>query len=103
MSDRLWRVWKTLFFSVLGVLAAFAVVGICAAADFTSFWVSFHHVFFRNDLWTFDPRTSLLIRMFEEKFFFDLVTRILIWFLAVCAGLLVLSFILWKKGRKARA
>lgn len=94
-----WRIWKTIFFSILGILAAFALLATFAASDFTSFWVSFHHVFFRNDLWTFDPRTSLLIRMFEESFFFDLVAKILVWFLSICAALLVVSRVLWTRGR----
>ena len=95
-----WHAAKASFFAVLGVLGAFFLLGIFAAADFTSFWVGFHHVFFTNDLWTFDPRTSLLIRMFEEQFFFDLVARILIWFLSICAAILVAAFLFWRSGRR---
>lgn len=93
------RVCRSCFFAVLGVLAAFFLIGAAAAADFTGFWTAFHHVFFRNDLWTFDPRTSLLIRMFEERFFYDLVARILIWFLSVCFILLVLTAWGWRRGK----
>lgn len=95
-----WRVLRAFFFAVLGVLGAFCLIGAAAAVDFTSFWIGFHHVFFRNDLWTFDPRTSLLIRMFEEQFFFDLVARILVWFLSVCFVLLLLSGLGWRRGRQ---
>ncbi|MBD5559096.1 MAG: TIGR01906 family membrane protein [Clostridia bacterium] len=95
-----WRVCRACFFAVLGVLAAFFLIGAAAAADFTSFWITFHKVFFTNDLWTFDPRSSLLIRMFEEQFFFDLVARILLWFLAACFVMLAAAFWGWRRGRR---
>lgn len=79
------------------VLAFFAVIGIWAAIDFTNFWISFHHVFFTNDLWLLDPSTDLLIRMFEEQFFFDMVTKILIVFFGIFAVIMVASAILKRK------
>ena len=57
-------------------LAVFAVLGAMAAADFTSFWTGFHHVFFSNDLWILNPETDMMIRMVPETFFFDLVMRV---------------------------
>lgn len=100
LSKKKYQVWGAVFWSILGVLAAFAAIGLWGAADFSSFWVSFHHVFFSNDLWLFDPRQSLLIRMFEEQFFFDLVGEILAWFLSVTAVALVVSGVLYRRGRK---
>lgn len=85
------RVWKAAFLAILGVLCCFGILGVWAALDFSSFWTAFHHVFFRNDLWLFDPRESLLIRMFEERFFFDLVGLILGWFLAGTGCALVIT------------
>ena len=66
-----------------GFLAGVAVIGIWAAVDFASFWTSFHHVFFTNDLWILDPRTDVLIMMVPEQFFSDLVTRIIIRFVSM--------------------
>ena len=48
-------------------------------------------------------RDSLLIRMFEERFFFDLVARILAWFLSICFILLFLTAWGWRQGRKKEA
>lgn len=95
-----WRTARTCFYSILGVLAAFFLLAVFAASDFTRFWIGFHHVFFTNDLWTFDPRTSLLIRMFEEQFFFDLVARILIWFLSLCGLMLAAAAFTWHYGKR---
>lgn len=44
--------------------------------DFSQMFVMFHKVFFRNDLWLFDPETDYMIRMLPEGFFFDMVKRI---------------------------
>lgn len=65
------------------ILAAFAALAVWAAVDFDGFWISFHRVFFTNDLWMLDPRTDLMIRMFSTGFFFDLVFRILAMFLGI--------------------
>ena len=81
----------------IAALAFFAVIGVWAAIDFTNFWISFHHVFFTNDLWLLNPNTDLLIRMFEEQFFFDMVTKILVEFFGFFAGIMIASAILKRK------
>ena len=43
-----------------------AVLGIIVASNFSKFFVIFHEIFFDNDLWLFDPRTDLMIRMLPE-------------------------------------
>lgn len=98
-ADPKYKIFRSVFWSIVGVLGAFGILGVWAATDFTSFWVQFHHVFFTNDLWLFDPRDSLLIRMFEEQFFFDLVSEILAWFLGVTLIALVVTGVLYKRGR----
>ncbi|MEA4853982.1 MAG: TIGR01906 family membrane protein [Christensenella sp.] len=80
------RVCQTYFWTTIGILGFFAVIGIWAAADFGTFWVNFHYVFFTNDLWMLDPAVSRMIRMFEQDFFADMVGRILTWFLALTCG-----------------
>ena len=78
---------KTLCKSFLCVSGVFVVIvgalGLYAAVDFTSFWISFHHLFFTNDLWLLDPRTDVLIMMVPEQFFSDLVARIIIRFISI--------------------
>lgn len=73
-------------------LALVAVITFFALSDFGSFWTSFHHVFFTNDLWILDPSTDVLIQMVPQQFFFDLVTRIIIRFVAIFAGLNIGAF-----------
>ena len=72
------------FLSVSGVFALVVIgLGIYAAVDFASFWTSFHHLFFTNDLWLLDPRTDVLIMMVPEPFFSSLVARIIIRFVSI--------------------
>lgn len=78
-------------------LSFVAFLGIWATIDFTSLWESFHHLFFRNDLWLLNPRTDLMINMFPEDFFLHMVMRIAGMFLAVFAGLFVCSIYHIKK------
>ncbi len=94
---------KTLCKSFLCVSGVFVVIvgalGLYAAVDFTSFWISFHHLFFTNDLWLLDPRTDVLIMMVPEQFFSDLVARIIIRFISIfvvlnaaaAAGLIIIK------------
>ena len=88
------------FWGTAGVLVFFAVIGIWAAVDFNNFWVSFHHVFFTNDLWRLDPAESRMIRMFEEAFFADMVGRILAWFLAIAVGGAAAAGIVYQRMKK---
>lgn len=67
------------------------VVGLWAALDFSSFWTTFHLIFFTNDLWMLDPQQSVLIQMVPEQFFYDTVTRILSYFGIAMLALLILS------------
>lgn len=82
---------KTLCKAFLYVSGVFVLIvgalGIYAAVDFTSFWVSFHHLFFTNDLWLLDPATDVLIMMVPQQFFSDLVARIIIRFVSIFVAL----------------
>ncbi len=79
---------------VMGILIAF--VSIWAIVDFDTFWVDFHYLFFDNDLFFLDPNTSIMINMFPDTFFFDLVRDIVAEFIAIAAGCGVCLFF-WKK------
>ena len=56
-----------------------AGIGLLIASDFSRYFVVFHHIFFDNDLWIFDPATDMLINIVPEGFFMDT---------AACIGLL---------------
>lgn len=73
--------------------AAVLLIGIAAVVDFNAVFVQFHHIFFDNDLWIFDPAEDYMIRMLPEGLFYDMVMRIGAFFVAGLAVLLVLSFI----------
>lgn len=75
-----------------------AVVAVTAALDFTAFWTAFHEFFFTNDLWLLDPNTSIMINMFPETFFFDLVVRILA---VTAAGFVITGLAVFQPWRKS--
>ena len=59
--------------SFIGITLA---AGVLFMTDFHRYFMIFHEIFFKNDLWLLDPDTDLLIRMLPEGFFFDMVARI---------------------------
>ena len=77
------------YWIALGITGiAVALIGIAAVVDFNAVFVQFHHIFFDNDLWIFDPAEDYMIRMLPEGLFYDMVMRIgailwevLLWFL----------------------
>lgn len=73
-----------------------AVSGGLIAADFNKYFVLFHEIFFDNDLWLLDPDTDLMIRMLPEGFFFDMVVRIGVIFIASLLFLWIVGT-LWKR------
>lgn len=54
-----------------------AILGLAIAVNFSQAFVLFHHIFFDNDLWLFDPATDLMINMLPEGLFMDFAIRIL--------------------------
>ncbi len=85
---------KSFLWVSLGFLIVVGAITAYAAADFSNFWISFHHVFFAgNDLWLLDPRTDVLIQMVPEQFFSDLVARIIIRFVSIFITLNLAAFV----------
>ena len=75
------------FYKALGAfMMVCAAVLIGAAVDFDAMWRFFHTIFFSNDLWLLDPNVSVLINMVPLQFFFDLVTKVVVLFIAFLAG-----------------
>lgn len=88
------RVLSRSYQAALGItVLAVAILGIACAVDFNAVFVQFHHIFFDNDLWIFDPATDYMIRMLPEGLFFDMVVRIGAIFVGILAVLLILSFV----------
>lgn len=82
------------YWIALGITGtAVLFLGIAAVVDFDSVFVQFHHIFFDNDLWIFDPAEDYMIRMLPEGLFYDMVMRIGAVFVASLVVLLALSFI----------
>ncbi|MBR2067449.1 MAG: DUF1461 domain-containing protein, partial [Solobacterium sp.] len=80
---------------LLSVVVAF--VAIWAILDFNSFWMNFHYVFFDNDLFLLDPNISIMINMFPERFFFDMVAMIIFTFLFVVAIMYLIIHYLYRR------
>ena len=78
----------------LGIFVACILVW--ALIDFNGFWFQFHYLFFDNDLFILDPNTSIMINMFPERFFSDLVFLII----GVYAIILILLYVLLRVGDK---
>ena len=88
------RILARSYWIALGISAgAVAVIGIASLADFNSVFVRFHHIFFDNDLWIFDPATDYMIRMLPEGLFYDFVMRIGGMFIGMLAVLFLLSIL----------
>lgn len=92
----LYSLWKTAgkramlrfgYSTGLGLLmVCILAIGIACLTDFDAFWTGFHELFFDNDYWLLDPNTSIMINMFPGTFFFHLVLKIVLIFLAVLAA-----------------
>jgi len=54
------------------------VLGILAAANWDSFFVRFHELFFNNDYWLFDPVTDPVILILPDEFFAHCAAAILL-------------------------
>lgn len=62
------RLWRLIRPAQWGMLIPI-VFGLVMMLGFDQFFVSFHHIFFRNDDWLFDPITDPIINVLPEQFF----------------------------------
>lgn len=79
-----------------------AVAGAMALVDFNAVFVMFHHLFFDNDLWIFDPAEDYMIRMLPEGLFADMAARIGVIFAAGLVISLILSIAARKSSKRDR-
>lgn len=85
--------------AVLSFILFLLVLGMWIAIDFTSFWISFHHLFFTNELWALNPLTDFMIVICPESMFSSLIGRILIPFVIELLALGGLAYIRLKRKR----
>ena len=85
------RIFPGIYLKTCGVLCGVsALAAMLLASDFNKYFVIFHHIFFDNDQWIFDPAEDYMIRMLPEGLFFDMTMRIG----AIFVGMLLASAIL---------
>ncbi|EPR36291.1 Integral membrane protein [Enterobacter ludwigii] len=77
-----------------------AIIAFIISTDFTRYFILFHHIFFKNDLWVLDPSTDMLINIVPEGFFRD--TVILIGFIYLFSILLILAVCLFLMDKVKR-
>lgn len=82
------------------LLLLLGVLAYVLATDFSDAFVTFHHIFFDNDLWILDPRVDMLINIVPEGFFFDTAMRIAAVFGGCVAAVLGLSAFLAVRTRR---
>lgn len=91
---RMFCIGTALFFAVTALLAGII------STDFSRYFIVFHKIFFRNDLWLLDPSTDLLINIVPEPFFVDTAARIAIVYGLSVLILFIPCFLLYRKHRK---
>ena len=79
-----------------GLMLLTAVWGVL---DFDGLFITFHKVFFRNDLWLLDPRKHLLIQLMPTGFFSAYTGIILLRVLPVPAALLIFDIVFFLRRR----
>ena len=78
-------------------------LGFLLINDFSNTFVTFHHIFFDNDLWILDPKVDMLINIVPEGFFYDTALRIAGLFAAGVLAVLLLGLVGWKiSGKKTQ-
>lgn len=77
-----------------------AIIAFIISTDFTRYFIMFHHIFFKNDLWVLNPSTDMLINIVPEGFFRD--TVILIGFIYLFSILLILAVCLFLMDKVKR-
>jgi integral membrane protein (TIGR01906 family) len=102
LRDAFWRqLARRLIWGSGATIVILAVLGVIALVDFDQFFLLFHLVSFRNDLWQLYPGDKLLA-MFPESFFNDAALFIggAITLEAIIIGVAAWGFLRWKGKAK---
>lgn len=71
------------------------VLALCIGINWEKAFVTFHHIFFNNDYWIFDPLTDPVITILPDTYFFHCAALILI---MIFLGSLI-AFLLWRRKK----
>ncbi|MDD2959901.1 MAG: TIGR01906 family membrane protein [Lachnospiraceae bacterium] len=82
LAGMIWKRRKRQFgyLRLAGILALVVpvVLGILAALNWENFFVAFHHLFFKNNYWIFDPAKDPVILILPDAFFLHCAIGILL-------------------------
>ncbi len=86
---------NTAFLKLTGILTLTvpSILGILISMNWEAFFVTFHHLFFRNDYWIFDPATDPVITILPDTFFMHCAIAILVLVILFSVLSLMLSYI----------
>lgn len=91
--------WKCTFFGGISGIA-FAVLLFLLSLNFSSFFMSFHKLFFANNLWLMDPLKDRIIVLLPESFFMLAARRIFLTFGVLSFGMMAAGLVIRWMGRK---
>jgi geranylgeranylglycerol-phosphate geranylgeranyltransferase len=77
-------------------IGVFSLVLLVIMNSFKGAFDIFHMVFFKSGTWIFDPNTEIIVRLFPEKFFFDLAMTTATFILLELAVFLLVGIVLLK-------
>jgi uncharacterized membrane protein len=89
--------WRAVRLGALGLAGGIAIAGVIAFVAFDAAFALFHQLFFAGGNYLFDPRTSRLVQLFPDAFWFET---------SVVVGGVILVLALattWFAGRRARS
>ena len=87
---------RVLYWSALGTLLLFIVLGIFAAINFDAFFSGFHQIFFAQGNWQFDPN-CLLICSLPTNFWIAIGVLLLLVEIIICAILMGIGSLLRRR------
>lgn len=88
---------KFLFQGMALIVAAVALLVVLISTDFNRYFIIFHHIFFKNDLWILNPLTDRLINIVPQPFFIDTAAAIAIVFAVEMITVMFIVLYLHKK------
>lgn len=94
------HIWEGCKYGMILAGLCVGFISLLAAVDFYDFWINFHELFFDNDLYYLDPNTSIMINMFPENFFVQMVGTIILVSVLICLTLCLVIYVFRRKEKK---
>jgi integral membrane protein (TIGR01906 family) len=103
MNDRkMKKPGKAILASGFTVVILSVLIATMVFTDFQKYFIGFHKIFFRNDLWILYPETDVLIQMLPIEFFISIVKRTVYIFLIQYALLMGIAYAAMKRPQKIK-